>query len=106
MFGPAQFRELVSGRRRGIGASALRGLLRAAEVPYTLAVNWRNRRYDSGRATVHRVGVPVISVGNLTLGGTGKTPMVKWLARTLQSFGARGAIVSRGPGAAARPRDE
>ena len=74
-------------------------MLRAAEVPYTAAVGWRNRRYDRGHAIAHRVGVPVISVGNLTLGGTGKTPMVKWLARWLRARGLRVAIVSRGYGA-------
>jgi tetraacyldisaccharide 4'-kinase len=46
------------------------------------------------------VSVPVISVGNLTLGGTGKTPMVKWIARWLQANGGGAAIVSRGYGAA------
>lgn len=106
MLGPTEFRDLVSGRRRGLGAMALRGLLRAAEAPYTLAVSLRNRRYDRGQATVHRVGVPVISVGNLTLGGTGKTPMVKWLAKTLQNSGARVAIVSRGYGATAGEQND
>jgi hypothetical protein len=41
-----RFRELVSGRRRGWRATAMRGLLRLAEVPYALAIDWRNRRYD------------------------------------------------------------
>src|SRR5688572_3973317 len=98
MLGPTDFRELVSGRRRGAGAAALRGVLRAAELPYTAAVGWRNRRYDQGHAAVHRVGVPVISVGNLTLGGTGKTPIVKWLAQWLRIRSLRVAIVSRGYG--------
>lgn len=107
MFSPAEFRELVSGRRRGAGAAALRGLLRALEVPYTAAVNWRNGRYDSGRAAMERVGVPVISVGNLTLGGTGKTPFVKWLARWFIARGKRVAIVSRGYGSRdGQPNDE
>ena len=99
MFGPAEFREIVSGQRRGIGATALRGLLRASEVPYTLAVMRRNLRYDKGRAAIHRISAPVISVGNLTLGGTGKTPMVKWLAKWWQQRNVRVAIVSRGYGA-------
>jgi tetraacyldisaccharide 4'-kinase len=101
MINPAEFRELVSGRRNGIGAAVLRGLLRAGEVPYTLAVTGRNRRYDSGRASVQRVSVPVVSIGNLTLGGTGKTPLVKWLARWLRQRDIRVAIVSRGYGASA-----
>ena len=98
MLGATDFRELVSGRRQGAGAAALRGVLRAAEVPYTAAVGWRNRRYDQGHATAHRVGVPVLSVGNLTLGGTGKTPMVKWIAHWLRARALRVAIVSRGYG--------
>ena len=106
MLGPTEFRDLVSGRRRGPGATALRGVLRVAEIPYALAVSIRNRRYDRHRAAVHRVNVPVISVGNLTLGGTGKTPMVKWLARRLQDLGARVALVSRGYGAAAGEQND
>ncbi len=98
---PSQFRDLVSGRRRGAGAAMLRVGLRGVEVPYTLAVAWRNRRYDSGRAAVHRVPVPVVSVGNLTLGGTGKTPMVQWIARWLRGRGQRVTLVSRGYGAQA-----
>jgi tetraacyldisaccharide 4'-kinase len=99
MLGPAEFRDLVSGRRRGINATALRGLLRVAEIPYSLAVRFRNHRYDRGRTAIHNVSVPVISVGNLSLGGTGKTPMVKWLARRLHELGTSVALVSRGYGA-------
>jgi len=66
-----------------------------------LAVGWRNRRYDRGKAEVRRVGVPVISVGNLTLGGTGKTPMVEWIARWYDGHRVRVTVVSRGYGAEA-----
>lgn len=84
-----------------------RAALRAAELPYTAAVAWRNRRYDSGRAAVHRLPVPVVSVGNLTLGGTGKTPFVEWLARWFVARGVRVALVSRGYKAAGgEPNDE
>jgi tetraacyldisaccharide 4'-kinase len=96
MIDPAEYREFVSGRRKGYRASAVRGLLRVAEAPYTLAVSWRNRRYDRERAAIRRVGVPVVSVGNLTLGGTGKTPLVKWIARWFRNRGISVAIVSRG----------
>ena len=79
----------------------LRLALRLAEVPYTLAVCWRNGRYDRGAAATHRVSVPVVSVGNLTLGGTGKTPMVQWIARWFRGHGVRVTVISRGYGAEA-----
>ena len=96
--GPSEFRNLVSGRQRGPWASALRCGLRVAEAPYTWAVRWRNHRYDTGAAPIHRVGVPVVSVGNLTLGGTGKTPMVEWIARWFADRGVAVGLVSRGYG--------
>ncbi len=92
----AQFRDVVSGSRRGITAMLARGALRIAEVPYTLAVRWRNRQFNSGRRPSETVGVPVISIGNLTLGGTGKTPMVEWVCRWFRDRGIRITIVSRG----------
>lgn len=100
MLGPTEFRDLVSGRRRGPAATALRGLLGVAEIPYTLVVWIRNRRYSGRRTAVHHANVPVISVGNLTLGGTGKTPLVKWIAGRLQDLDLHVALVSRGYGAA------
>ncbi len=77
----------------------LRALLRLAEIPYSLAVRWRNRRYDRGTLPVAQVSVPVVSVGNLTVGGTGKTPMVEWLARWFLARGVRVTLISRGYGA-------
>ncbi len=107
MFSASAFQDLVSGRRGGVSAALSRAVLRAAEAPYSLAVTLRNRRYDSGRAAVVRAGVPVISVGNLTLGGTGKTPFVAWLARWFRRRDVRVSIVSRGYGAAdGAPNDE
>ncbi len=99
MLRPSVFHEIVSGQRRGIAAAVLRGALGVAERFYSAAVRWRNHRYDVGRATVERVGVPVVSVGNLTLGGTGKTPLVRWLVRWFSDQGLSSAIVSRGYGA-------
>jgi tetraacyldisaccharide 4'-kinase len=99
MLNASEFREIVSGRRRGAGAAMARGVLRMAEVPYTAAVNWRNRRFDRAHSSVERVGAPVVSVGNLTLGGTGKTPMVEWVARWFAARDVFVAIVSRGYGA-------
>ncbi len=73
-----------------------RGLLRVVETPYAWAMRWRNRRYDRGKAASFRVDVPVICVGNLTLGGTGKTPTVEWVARWFRRRGIRVTLVSRG----------
>ena len=106
LLNPSEFRDLVSGRRRGMRAGLLRLGLRLAEVPYTWAVRWRNRRYDTGAAEIHRIDVPVLSVGNLTLGGTGKTPMVEWLARWFRKRGVRVTIISRGYGAESGSRND
>lgn len=92
------FYDLVSGRRRGLGAMALRKALAVAEGPYRLGVWWRNRGYDLGGDRVHQADLPVVSVGNLTLGGTGKTPLVKWIARFLREEGVRVTLLSRGYG--------
>ncbi len=100
MLSPSTFRKLVSGQQTGLFAGAARCLLRLAEIPYGWAMRLRNGRYDRGRAEVHRVEVPVISVGNLTLGGTGKTPLVEWIARHQRQQGLRVALVSRGYAAA------
>jgi tetraacyldisaccharide 4'-kinase len=62
----------------------------------------RARRYASGKRESHRLEHPVISVGNLTLGGTGKTPFVAHLARRLKFEGKRPAILSRGYGRISR----
>ena len=105
MLSAHQFRELISGRRRGLVASVSRGMLSLAEMPYRAAIALRNRQFDRGRR-VHRVSVPVISVGNLTVGGTGKTPMVEWLAKWFRQHGVRVALISRGYGAAAGGRND
>jgi tetraacyldisaccharide 4'-kinase len=95
---PTTFRNLASGRRRGPIAAAIRAGLYLASIPYRGVVAVRNRRFDRGDK-VHQAAVPVVSVGNLTVGGTGKTPMVEWIARHLRSEGVRVAILSRGYGA-------
>ncbi|HTQ38391.1 MAG TPA: tetraacyldisaccharide 4'-kinase [Pirellulales bacterium] len=96
MLNAVDFRELVSGRRRGPMASLLRGLLRWAESLYTWIVVGRNKAFESGRKASQKIGIPVVSVGNLTLGGTGKTPLVEWIARWFLNRGIKIALVSRG----------
>jgi tetraacyldisaccharide 4'-kinase len=106
MISPSTFRDLVSGRKRGPVAMLLRGLLRVCETPYSWAMRVRNRRYDRGQAESQLVDVPVVSVGNLTLGGTGKTPLVEWVARFFRQRGVRVSIVSRGYAAGEEGRND
>jgi tetraacyldisaccharide 4'-kinase len=97
---------IVRGERRGPLAALARLGLRAASWPYGLGVRARNALYGRGWKTVHRAPVPVVSVGNLTLGGTGKTPCVEYVARFYRDLGVRVAILSRGYGGAAGRNDE
>lgn len=104
--GPVEFREIISARRGGLCAAMIRALLAVLEMPYAAAMRIRNLRYDRGWARVHRAEVPVISVGNLTMGGTGKTPLVEWLVRRLTERGLRAGIVSRGYGASSGEQND
>ena len=65
---------------------------------YGRAVTWRARWYASGRIASHPLPLPSISIGNLTFGGTGKTPFTEFLARRFRFEGWRPGIVSRGYG--------
>ncbi len=66
-----------------------------AEPIYRFSINQINRRYDEGRGVV-RLDIPVVSVGNLSVGGTGKTPMVQRIVRILQGNGWRPCVAMRG----------
>jgi tetraacyldisaccharide 4'-kinase len=90
------FRELVSGHRRGLTAATVRGLLNLLEFPYFSITSLRNILYDFHVFPTHRLPIPIISVGNLTLGGTGKSPMVAWLGRFFLDQEIQPAIISRG----------
>lgn len=70
-------------------------LLSPATLVYAAVVDWRRRRFDAG-AGVIRLDAPVISVGNLVAGGTGKSPVCRTIARHLLQTGRRPAIALRG----------
>ncbi len=88
--------RLIRGETGGPAALTARGALAAAAALYAVGAGVRNLAYDRGWKRVEHASIPVVSVGNITLGGTGKTPMVEWTPRRLRSRGARVAIVSRG----------
>ncbi len=82
------------------GSSWLRWLLVPPGMIWQGGVVLRNALYRRRLLRPHRVGVPVVSVGNLTAGGSGKTPFVAYLAARLHEAGRRVAVASRGYGGA------
>ncbi len=102
--------DIMSGRRRGLAAGLLRGTLAAASLPYRAAMRCRRAVYNAGllssRAAGNSRAVPVISVGNITTGGTGKTPMVAHIVALLKAQGGQVGILTRGYKAQAGRSDE
>jgi len=103
---PETWNAIASGERRGLGGFLARRLLGLARMPYGVGVWGRNKLFDWGWKKSHRVSVPVISVGNLTLGGTGKTPCVEYIADFYRQHDYQVAILSRGYGAEGGRNDE
>ena len=79
-------------------APIARAALAPASLIYRAVTGLRNTMYDRGTLTVVAAPIPVISIGNLAVGGSGKTPMAAWMASALKARGARPAIVMRGYG--------
>jgi tetraacyldisaccharide 4'-kinase len=103
---PERFHALIRGEARGVGAALTRAGLWWARLPYGVGTWARNRLFDLGLRKPARVPVPVVSVGNLTLGGTGKTPCVEYVAEFYRDLGLSVAVLSRGYGADAGRNDE
>lgn len=89
-------RRVMSGEAGGPRAAALRTALAVAEVSYGMAARARNGMFDARLRRPGRLPRPVLSVGNMTAGGTGKTPVVRWLAERLRDSGQTVAVLSRG----------
>jgi tetraacyldisaccharide 4'-kinase len=81
-------------------------LLRIPSALFGAAAIVRRAAYDVGILPVHRIDVPVVCVGNLTTGGTGKTPMCAWVALELSRRGLRPGLLSRGYKAGADGRND
>lgn len=90
-------RDVVWARRGAAGGAAWVALLPFSWL-FGLGVALRNAAYRTGVFKCERAGAAVVSVGNLTVGGTGKTPLALWLARDLAADGTKVALVLRGYG--------
>ncbi len=83
---------------RGPGPAAARAALAPAELLFRAVAGARGALYDARVARAHALGLPALSVGNLTVGGTGKTPVAAWACAELARRGARPALLTRGVG--------
>ncbi len=88
--------EVIFGQRKGKRAAAMRGVLFALSKGFALGVKLRRGLYNFRILRDSTLGVQVIAIGNVTVGGTGKTPVVEKFARELQDQGRKVAILSRG----------
>lgn len=90
------YRKLISSRSDSPAAAILRFFLAIATIAYSIGIRLRNFLYSKGWLKIHTADVPVISIGNITTGGTGKTPLVIWLCKFLQKNDIQCAVLTRG----------
>ena len=90
--------SILSGQQRGIIAAIVKSTLSAFTLPYLAVLNTRNTLYKKGIVRSSRLPVKVISIGNITTGGTGKTPLVEFSVKYLSGSGRKVAVLSRGYG--------
>lgn len=96
--GEAYFRDLVDGKRHSPVDRAVFILLLLCSFPYAAVMCLRSLLYRGGILTAKRLPRPVVSVGNIVVGGTGKTPMTAWIAAYLMQKGKKVAVLTRGYG--------
>jgi len=89
-------RNAISGRNDGLVSLAGQAVARGVVWPYSTFMRLRRWAYNRGILPSQSAGVPVICVGNITTGGTGKTPMVAWVIRKLAEAGMKPAVLTRG----------
>lgn len=102
----ARFLRLISRPDPTLDERAMRGLLRVASTLYGAIASTRNWLFDRGWKKSYSVEVPLVSIGNLTTGGTGKTPLVAYVVEWLKQRGFQPGIVSRGYHAMSEVNDE
>lgn len=90
------FRRLAEGYDYGSISQCLKPFLGAAESCYGSGVNWMKKMYDQKVFKRHRLPFPVVSVGNITWGGTGKTPFVEYLSRRVSELQKTPLVLTRG----------
>lgn len=90
--------DIISGKRRGVVSFFIKIILFLLSILYSLFFKIRNTFYSAGLFKTNKLLVPVISVGNITLGGTGKTPFIIWLAEYLKKERYKTGILTRGYG--------
>lgn len=88
--------DVIFGRTKGFLAALTRFLMLALSGIFRIVVQIRLWRYRSGWKSQHHLGCQVVAVGNITVGGTGKTPVVELLAKSLRDRGRNVSILSRG----------
>jgi tetraacyldisaccharide 4'-kinase len=94
------WRGLASGSRTGLIDNLVLLLLTPSAWMYSLALRLRAQLYQMDILKTHHLPRPVVSIGNITVGGTGKTPVTAYIARFLLAQGCRVAVLSRGYGGA------
>jgi tetraacyldisaccharide 4'-kinase len=91
-----RYLAIISGETRGLPAEVARGVLWLLSLAYRGIIALRNGHYNAWRRAAKQAGCPVVSIGNITVGGTGKTPVAAHVANLLVQRGRRTAILLRG----------